>query len=316
MLCSRTRRRTAGVMRTLPSPGRCRRGLGRSGFRGRGFGWAAGASARAARRLRLRGGAASAAGAASGAGASAAGASGSASGAALCRLGGGLRLAAASVGAAPAPSPEISASGVPTFTVSPSGTMILVMVPATSAGTSALTLSVTTSNSGSYCSTVSPSLTSQRSIVPSVTDSPSCGILMVVNSSLVPRLATGGRHAVHRHGALAVEIPQRADLAAMVQVVVDHRPQDPPGRPLLAPVRHPAGVQVGIGQAGQRLHQQACPRSSSAIAAAAVWAESISGQVSRPGPKAYSWYMTLHSARCTSRQPMVVNGGGSGSGSA
>ena len=54
------------------------------------------------------------------------------------------------------------------------------MVPAISAGTSAFTLSVTTSKSGSYCSTVSPSLTSQRSIVPSVTDSPSWGILIVV----------------------------------------------------------------------------------------------------------------------------------------
>ena len=63
--------------------------------------------------------------------------------------------------------------------------MILVIVPATSAGTSALTLSVTTSKSGSYCSTLSPSFTSQRSMVPSVTDSPSCGILIVVAISLL-----------------------------------------------------------------------------------------------------------------------------------
>ena len=52
--------------------------------------------------------------------------------------------------------------------------------PPTSAGTSALTLSVTTSNRGSYWATESPTLTSQRSMVPSVTLSPSWGILIVV----------------------------------------------------------------------------------------------------------------------------------------
>ena len=78
---------------------------------------------------------------------------------------------------APAPSPsEMTASRVPTSSVSPSWTRISLSVPAAGAGTSESTLSVETSNSGSSASTWSPTLFSQRVIVPSVTVSPSCGI--------------------------------------------------------------------------------------------------------------------------------------------
>src|SRR6266566_1789753 len=52
--------------------------------------------------------------------------------------------------------------------------------PSNGDGISALTLSVTTSTIGSSRRTVSPSALSQRSTVPSVTDSPSCGIFSVV----------------------------------------------------------------------------------------------------------------------------------------
>ncbi len=108
------------------------------------------------------------------------GASSSTSGSASAGGAAAAAAGAAAVVAAPSPSSEISASGVPTFTVWPSSTRMLVTTPPTSAGTSALTLSVTTSNSGSYWATESPTLTSQRSMVPSVTLSPSCGILIVV----------------------------------------------------------------------------------------------------------------------------------------
>src|SRR2546425_1362598 len=49
-------------------------------------------------------------------------------------------------------------------------------MPDTGAGTSALTLSVSTSSIGSNSTTLSPGFTSQREMVPSWTDSPSCGI--------------------------------------------------------------------------------------------------------------------------------------------
>src|SRR5216683_2332388 len=49
-------------------------------------------------------------------------------------------------------------------------------MPVTGAGTSALTLSVSTSSIGSNSTTLSPGLTSHLEIVPSWTDSPSCGI--------------------------------------------------------------------------------------------------------------------------------------------
>src|SRR5919112_5612460 len=75
------------------------------------------------------------------------------------------------------PSSATSAISVPTSTVEPSETRNFWIVPATGEGNSALTLSVSTSARGSSISTSSPSDLSQRVIVPSVTLSPSCGIV-------------------------------------------------------------------------------------------------------------------------------------------
>src|SRR3990170_707280 len=77
---------------------------------------------------------------------------------------------------APAASPSITANSVPTDTVAPSGTRILVSVPEATDGTSVSTLSVEISNSGSSSSTVSPPAFSHFRIVPSTTVSPSWGI--------------------------------------------------------------------------------------------------------------------------------------------
>src|SRR6185312_5673472 len=89
---------------------------------------------------------------------------------------GGAAVAAAGAAAAEAASPS-TARRVPTSTVSPSGTRISEITPATGAGTSESTLSVETSNRGSSASTCSPTFFSQRVIVPSVTVSPSWGIV-------------------------------------------------------------------------------------------------------------------------------------------
>ncbi len=71
----------------------------------------------------------------------------------------------------------MTASLAPTSTVSPSGTTISVRTPAAGDGTSVSTLSVDTSKSGSSRSTWSPTDFIQRVMVPSVTVSPSCGMV-------------------------------------------------------------------------------------------------------------------------------------------
>ena len=106
---------------------------------------------------------------AAGAAAGAAGASATGAGAA------GVAAAAGAAGAAaPEPSPMI-ARAAPTSTSSSSGTRICSTTPATGEGTSVSTLSVETSTRGASTSMVSPTSTSQRVTVPSVTDSPSAG---------------------------------------------------------------------------------------------------------------------------------------------
>jgi hypothetical protein len=70
----------------------------------------------------------------------------------------------------------ITATTLSTGTVSPSLTRISVSTPAAGDGISASTLSVEISNSGSSRATWSPSFLIQRTIVPSATDSPICGI--------------------------------------------------------------------------------------------------------------------------------------------
>ena len=71
----------------------------------------------------------------------------------------------------------MTAISVSLATVSPSWTRMAERVPSNGEGTSALTLSVTTSTIGSYLSTWSPTCFSQRPMVPSATLSPSWGIV-------------------------------------------------------------------------------------------------------------------------------------------
>src|SRR5579872_1449690 len=113
---------------------------------------------------------------AAGTGAAAAGSSRSAAG--VCSSVSAGAAAAAGGEAAAAPSPPITARRVPTSTVSPSGTRISESTPAADDGTSESTLSVETSKRGSSWATSSPTCFSQRMMVPSVTVSPSCGIVM------------------------------------------------------------------------------------------------------------------------------------------
>jgi hypothetical protein len=77
----------------------------------------------------------------------------------------------------------MTASSDPTSTVSSSATVMLLKIPDAGEGISVSTLSVDTSRSGSSASTCSPSFLSQRVTVPSVTLSPSWG--MVTETDMV-----------------------------------------------------------------------------------------------------------------------------------
>src|ERR1700733_7707988 len=98
-----------------------------------------------------------------------AGAAGAGAGAAA------LAGAAAGFAAAPAAPSLICPSSAPTATVSPSLAMMSPSVPADGAGTSMVTLSVSSSTNGSSTATASPAFLNQRPMVASVTDSPSVG---------------------------------------------------------------------------------------------------------------------------------------------
>src|SRR5438445_9946739 len=103
-----------------------------------------------------------------------------AAGAAAAADGGGggaaaLAGAAAGLAAAPAAPSLICPSKAPTATVSPSLATMSPRVPADGAGTSMVTLSVSSSTSGSSTATGSPAFLNQRPMVASVTDSPSVG---------------------------------------------------------------------------------------------------------------------------------------------
>ena len=66
----------------------------------------------------------------------------------------------------------------PTFTVFPSSTKIFSIIPFDGAGTSTLTLSVSSSTIASSAVTLSPTAFSHLATVASVTDSPSTGTRM------------------------------------------------------------------------------------------------------------------------------------------
>ena len=79
----------------------------------------------------------------------------------------------------------------PTATVVSTGTSIANSVPATGEGISVSTLSVETSRSASSTATLSPTFLSQRVTVPSLTDSPSAGIVMTVPPDVAAGAAAG-----------------------------------------------------------------------------------------------------------------------------
>src|SRR5487761_1256705 len=108
---------------------------------------------------------------------------------AIAGFGGGTgreaRAAAGTEGAAStsAVTRSSTAIGSPTGTTDPSAARISRSTPVAGAGTSASTLSVVMTRSASSSATGWPGCTSQRSMMPSATDSPSCGI--VTNSSVI-----------------------------------------------------------------------------------------------------------------------------------
>ena len=103
---------------------------------------------------------------------------------------------AGTAGAATAsPAAPITATTELTGTVSPARARICSSTPPTGAGTSASTLSVDISNSGSSRSTVSPTRLVQRTIVPSAIDSPICGISTSVGIRRVPERSGTDRTA-------------------------------------------------------------------------------------------------------------------------
>src|SRR5712664_2520456 len=80
------------------------------------------------------------------------------------------------------PASSRRASGPPTVTTDPSFASCSTSTPVVGEGISVLALSVAISTSGSSRSTFWPGIALQRTTVPSITDSPSCGITTVVIS--------------------------------------------------------------------------------------------------------------------------------------
>src|SRR6266702_8208914 len=129
----------------------------------------------------------------------------------------GVGAAAFGAGAAaglPAP-PPITATMVLMVTVEPSGNLISVSTPAAGEGISASTLSVEISNSGSSRSTVSPTCFSHLVMVPSVMDSPICGMGTSVPGPEPADAATGGSGAA-AGGSAAAGASGAAGVAAAV----------------------------------------------------------------------------------------------------
>src|SRR3984957_9165836 len=113
-------------------------------------------------------------------------AAGRATGAAGAAADGGVATGAAATeaaagwGAAETASPSSTPSNAPTSTSLPSGKLIAVSTPAVGDETSTVTLSVSSSTSGSSAATVSPGCFIQRAIVAVVTLSPRAGTLISV----------------------------------------------------------------------------------------------------------------------------------------
>src|SRR5271166_2153053 len=135
--------------------------------------------------------------------------------------GGGAATFGAAAGAAAPPAPaETSPSNAPIETVSPVSAVISLSTPAPGALTSSVTLSVSSSTSGSSARTVSPAFLNHLPTVASVIDSPSVGtrISIVICSSrreapflrsygIDRRERHAGTHGDRRHETIFVREP-------------------------------------------------------------------------------------------------------------
>ena len=106
------------------------------------------------------------------------------------------------VGADAAPALPITARRAPTGTVVSTGTSIEIIVPATGDGISVSTLSVETSSNASSTATLSPTLFNQRVTVPSLTLSPSAGIVIIVPALLAASAGVTGAGAAATGGGV------------------------------------------------------------------------------------------------------------------
>src|SRR5947209_1162051 len=201
------------------------------------------------RRMGLIGTRSGAAGSGSGAAGSGSGAAGSGSGAAGSGSGAaGGGFGAAGAAARAPPSSSMRATSSPTATFSPAG-FTMRSTPARSAGSSMLALSVSSSSRTSSGLTASPSCFAQRTMTPSVTDSPSVGMR---TSNVMPPSASApvsaGQREVHQVALLGQVQLERAGRGARgEELVVDlaAAEEDAP---------HPAVLDrdPGLGRAAER----------------------------------------------------------------
>src|SRR5664280_2646863 len=164
------------------------------------------------------------------------------------------------------PSPPMTARVTPTSTVSPSSTRMEVSTPAAGDGTSESTLSVDTSNRGSSLATVSPTAFSHLVMVPSVTVSPSWGI--VTSGKVQPSSGQGQHRLAERLRQGRVRLDELGDLVGG-RLPVDGQvsraellghprpdhvdPENPPGCPIGSAfghdLHHPLGIADDAGPA-------------------------------------------------------------------
>ena len=186
--CSRSSRRTAGVIRASASSVAGAVALGAAPTDAAaarcGISWTPRSSDPAGPVAAIG----AAAAGATGGGAGAVGAScviagcGSVDGAACSACAGAPGAAGVATVALPSSAVSITAISALFGTVAPSSTRISRRIPSYGEGTSAFTLSVMTSSSGSYFATVSPGFLSHFPIVPSATLSPSWGMVTLATS--------------------------------------------------------------------------------------------------------------------------------------
>src|SRR6185295_3068642 len=146
--------------------------------------------------------------------------------------------------------------------------------PAAGEGTSTLTLSVSSSTTGSSCLTVSPSFFSQRAMVASVTDSPMAGTLIamligdlsslgqrqcIIEKALQLRLMLAGLAGCGRGRGLAAGVAQRTRQAQLFHQALDIRRDETPRALILRLFLAPDDL--GVGEARQLVgERETCER--------------------------------------------------------